>query len=382
MKQRQSLSQAKRIVIKIGSSLLTDNGRGLDRDAIASWVKQIAELTGKDKQLLLVSSGSVAEGMARLDWKTRPQSLCDLQAAASVGQMGLVQAYESLFQKYQLHTAQILLTHEDLSDRKRYLNARGTLLSLLQLGVIPIINENDTVATDEIRFGDNDTLAALVANLVDADVLIILTDQAGLYDKNPVYHDDAKLINQAEANDPDLAAMATGSDSRLGRGGMITKIHAAKLASRSGSATIIASGREDNIINRILASEKLGTFLVANDEPLLARKRWLAGQLKVNGKIVLDEGAVKVLEQSGKSLLPIGVETIVGNFKRGELVVCLDQFGREIARGLVNYSSDEVKIIKRKSSQLIEGLLGYAGEPELIHRDNLVLMGISRSNIR
>ncbi len=374
MKQRQALNQAQRIVIKIGSSLLTDNGRGLDREAIASWVEQIAELTGQGKQVLLVSSGSVAEGMVRLGWKTRPQPLCDLQAAAAVGQMGLVQTYESLFQTYQLHTAQILLTHEDLSDRKRYLNARGTLLSLLKLGVIPVINENDTVATDEIRFGDNDTLAALVANLVDADVLIILTDQAGLYDKNPVYHDDAKLIEQAEANDSSLSAMATGSDSQLGRGGMITKVQAAKLASRSGAATIIASGREEDIILRLLAAEKLGTFLVTNNEPLLARKRWLAGQLKVNGKIVLDDGAVKVLEESGKSLLPIGVETVIGDFKRGELVVCVNDSGREIARGLVNYNSDELQIIKRKPSQKIKELLGYAGESELIHRDNLVMM--------
>ncbi|MEE9346009.1 MAG: glutamate 5-kinase [Methylococcales bacterium] len=374
MKQRQALNQAQRIVIKIGSSLLTDNGRGLDREAIASWVKQIAELAGQGRQVLLVSSGSVVEGMARLGWKKRPQLLCDLQAAASVGQMGLVQTYESLFQTYQLHTAQILLTHEDLSDRKRYLNARATLLALLKLKVIPVINENDTVATDEIRFGDNDTLAALVANLVEADLLIILTDQAGLYDKNPVYYDDAKLITQSEATDPALAAMATGSDSQLGRGGMITKIQAAKLASRSGSATVIASGRDENVITRILAAEQLGTFLVANDEPLLARKRWLAGQLKVNGKIVLDDGAVEVLVKSGKSLLPIGVETIAGNFKRGELVVCLNQSGREIARGLVNYNSDELEIIKRKPTQQIEALLGYSGEPELIHRDNLVLM--------
>lgn len=374
MKQRQALNQAQRIVVKIGSSLLTDNGRGLDREAIASWVKQIAELTRQGKQVLLVSSGSVAEGMARLGWKTRPQSLSDLQAAASVGQMGLVQTYESLFQTYQLHTAQILLTHEDLSDRKRYLNARGTLLSLLKLNVIPVINENDTVATDEIRFGDNDTLAALVANLVDADVLIILTDQAGLYDKNPVYHDDAKLIDQAQAHDPRLAAMATGSDSQLGRGGMITKVQAAKLASRSGTATIIASGRENDIIVRILSTDKLGTFLFANDEPLLARKRWLAGQLKVKGKIVLDEGAVQVLKQSGKSLLPIGVEAVEGVFKRGELVSCLNQSGQEIARGLVNYNADELQLIKQKPSQQIEALLGYAGEAELIHRDNLVLM--------
>ncbi len=374
MKHRKALKQAQRIVVKIGSSLLTDNGRGLDSEAIASWVKQIADLTKQGKQVLLVSSGSVVEGMARLRWKKRPHLLCELQAAASVGQMGLVQTYESLFQAYQLHTAQVLLTHEDLSDRKRYLNARGTLLSLLKLNVIPVINENDAVATDEIRFGDNDTLAALVANLVEADALIILTDQAGLFDKNPVAHDDAQLIGYAEANDPALAVMATGSNNQLGRGGMITKVQAAKLASRSGAATIIASGREQNIITRILDSETLGTFLIANDEPLLARKRWLAGQLKVNGKVVLDAGAVKVLETSGKSLLPIGVESITGNFKRGELVACHNLSGREVARGLVNYNADEVQIIKRRPSHQIEQLLGYAGEPELIHRDNLVLM--------
>jgi len=374
MKQRKALSQAQRIVIKIGSSLLTDHGRGLDRDAIAGWVKQIAELTGEGRQLLLVSSGSVAEGMVRLGWKQRPHQLCELQAAASVGQMGLVQTYESLFQQYQLHTGQVLLTHEDLSDRKRYLNARNTLLALLRLQVIPVVNENDTVATDEIRFGDNDTLAALVANLVEADVLIILTDQAGLYDKNPVYYSDARLIDQASATDAALAAMAGGSHSHLGRGGMITKIQAAKLASRSGTGSIIASGCEQNVIARILSGENIGTFLIANDEPLLARKRWLAGQLKVNGKVVLDDGAVKVLEKSGKSLLPIGVHAISGSFKRGELVACHDQSGREVARGLVNYSADEVRLIKRKSSQQIEQLLGYAGDPELIHRDNLVLI--------
>ncbi|HFD12334.1 MAG TPA: glutamate 5-kinase [Crenotrichaceae bacterium] len=374
MKHRQALRQAQRIVIKIGSSLLTDNGRGLDRMAIASWVKQIATLTGQGKQVLLVSSGSVVEGMARLGWKKRPHLLCELQAAASVGQMGLVQTYESLFQEYQLHTAQILLTHEDLSDRKRYLNARNTLLSLLKLKVIPVINENDTVATDEIRFGDNDTLAALVANLVEADVLIILTDQSGLFDKNPAHYDNARLIDYAEANDPVLATMAGESSGQLGRGGMITKIQAAKLASRSGSATIIASGREENIITRILVAEQLGTLLVAKDEPLLARKRWLAAQLKVNGKLIVDDGAVKVLELSGKSLLSIGVEAVSGDFRRGELVACHDMSGREIARGLVNYSADEVQKIKRRPSRDIEQLLGYAGEPELIHRDNLVLI--------
>lgn len=374
MKQRKLLSQAQRIVLKIGSSLLTDNGRGLDHESIADWVEQISELTIQGKQILLVSSGSVAEGMARLGWNTRPHQLCELQAVASVGQMGLVQSYESLFQQYRLHTGQILLTHEDLSDRKRYLNARNTLLALLRLQVIPVVNENDTVATDEIRFGDNDTLAALVANLVEADVLIILTDQNGLYNKNPVFHEDAQLIDQASANDPELATMAGKSDSQLGRGGMITKIQAAKLASRSGTATIIASGREKNVIPRIIAGEKLGTFLVARDEPLLARKRWLAGQLKVNGSLILDDGAVKVLEESGKSLLPIGVDAISGEFQRGELVACHAQSGREVARGLVNYSADELQIIKRKSSQQIEELLGYAGDPELIHRDNLVLI--------
>ncbi len=374
MKHRKALRQTQRIVIKIGSSLLTDNGRGLDNQAIALWVEQIAALTKQGKQVLLVSSGSVAEGMVRLGWKKRPHLLCELQAAASVGQMGLVQTYESLFQAYQLHTAQVLLTHEDLSDRKRYLNARSTLLSLLKFSVIPVINENDTVATDEIRFGDNDTLAALVANLVEAEILIILTDQSGLYDKNPVFNDDARLIDSAQANDPSLRAMAGESNSQLGRGGMVTKLHAAKLASRSGAATVIASGREKNVITRILEGEVLGTFLAPTDEPLLARKRWLVGQLKVNGKIVLDDGAVNVLERSGKSLLAIGVESIEGCFKRGELVACYDLSGREIARGLVNYSFEEVEIIKRKPSHQIEALLGYVAEPELIHRDNLVLI--------
>ncbi|MCH9698500.1 MAG: glutamate 5-kinase [Gammaproteobacteria bacterium] len=372
---REALKQAKRIVVKIGSSLLTDNGKGLDRDAISLWVQQIAELTSEGVQVLLVSSGSVVEGMARLGWSKRPHQLCELQAAASIGQMGLVQAYESLFQEYQLHTAQVLLTHDDLSDRRRYLNARSTLLELLNLNVIPVINENDTVATDEIRFGDNDTLAALVANLVSADVLIILTDQAGLFDKNPAIYDDAKLIELAQANDPVLEQMAGGSTSGLGRGGMVTKVQAASLASRSGATTIIANGREADVLQRLLAAEQLGTILIARDEPLLARKRWLAGQLKIKGKIVLDDGAVRVLENSGKSLLPIGVEALEGEFRRGDLVACHDREGREVARGLVNYNADEVRVIKRKSSRQIEGLLGYAGDAELIHRDNLVLLG-------
>lgn len=371
---REALKQAQRIVVKIGSSLLTDNGRGLDRDAISLWVQQIAELASSGIQVVMVSSGSVVEGMTRLGWSKRPHQLCELQAAASVGQMGLVQAYESLFQNYQLHTAQILLTHDDLSDRRRYLNARSTLLELLKLGVIPVINENDTVATDEIRFGDNDTLAALVANLVAADVLIILTDQAGLFDKNPAIHSDAKMIELAQASDPILEQMAGGSTSGLGRGGMVTKVQAARLASRSGATTLIANGRENDILLRLIAAEALGTMLMPQDEPLLARKRWLAGQLKIKGKIVLDDGAVQVLENSGKSLLPIGVEALEGEFRRGELVACYDRKGREVARGLVNYNADEVRIIKRKSSYQIEELLGYAGDSELIHRDNLVLI--------
>lgn len=375
MKGRTEFANAKRIIVKIGSSLLTGGGRGLDKTAIGKWVEQIAELRHRGRRVVLVSSGSVAEGMCRLGWKTRPKSLHELQAAASVGQMGLVQTYESLFQSHKLHTAQILLTHDDLSERQRYLNSRSTLVTLLGLGVIPIINENDTVATEEIRFGDNDTLAALVANSLEADLLVILTDQAGLYERDPTCDPTAKLVHQASINDTRLGEMVGESRSGLGRGGMITKLKAAQLAARSGTATVIACGREDCILRRIIEGETLGTYLVPDISPMIARKRWLAGQLKLKGSLALDEGAARALRESGKSLLPIGVTAVKGNFQRGDPVACLDSNGKEVARGLVNYSDDETRQIMRQPSSRIEELLGYVDEPELIHRDNLVVIG-------
>ncbi|MVF23409.1 glutamate 5-kinase [Methylocaldum sp. BRCS4] len=373
MQNRTEFAHARRIIVKIGSALLTGGGRGLDMPAITDWVAQIAVLRHQDIEILLVSSGSVAEGMCRLGWKTRPRSLHELQAAAAVGQMGLIQTYESLFQGHGLHTAQILLTHDDLSDRQRYLNARSTLLTLLELGVVPVINENDTVANEEIRFGDNDTLAALVANLLEADLLIILTDQKGLYERDPTLDPTAQLVYQASINDARLGEMVGESRSGLGRGGMITKLRAARLASRSGTATVIASGREQNVMARVVAGEELGTFLIPDVSPMLARKRWLAGQLKLKGKLHLDEGAARVLREDGKSLLPIGVTAVDGDFHRGDLVTCVDMEGKEVARGLVNYGADETRAIMRQPSSQIECLLGYVDEPELIHRDNLVL---------
>lgn len=373
MQNRTEFAHARRIIVKIGSALLTGGGRGLDMPAVTDWVAQIAVLRHQDIEILLVSSGSVAEGMCRLGWKTRPRSLHELQAAAAVGQMGLIQTYESLFQGHGLHTAQILLTHDDLSDRQRYLNARSTLLTLLELGVVPVINENDTVANEEIRFGDNDTLAALVANLLEADLLIILTDQKGLYERDPTLDPTAQLVYQASINDARLGEMVGESRSGLGRGGMITKLRAARLASRSGTATVIASGREQNVMARVVAGEELGTFLIPDVSPMLARKRWLAGQLKLKGKLHLDEGAARVLREDGKSLLPIGVTAVDGDFHRGDLVACVDMEGKEVARGLVNYGADETRVIMRQPSSQIECLLGYVDEPELIHRDNLVL---------
>jgi len=373
MQNRTEFARARRVIVKIGSALLTGGGRGLDLPAISDWVAQMAALRHQQVEILLVSSGSVAEGMCRLGWKTRPRSLHELQAAAAVGQMGLIQTYESLFQRHDLHTAQILLTHDDLSDRQRYLNARSTLLTLLELGVVPVINENDTVANEEIRFGDNDTLAALVANLLEADLLIILTDQKGLYERDPTLDPTAQLVRQASINDSRLGEMVGESRSGLGRGGMITKLRAARLASRSGTATVIASGREQNVMTRVIGGEELGTFLIPGVSPMLARKRWLAGQLKLKGRLHLDDGAARVLREEGKSLLPIGVTAVDGDFHRGDLVACVDAEGNEVARGLVNYGADETRTIMRKPSSQIECLLGYIDEPELIHRDNLVL---------
>lgn len=371
---RANFAQAKRIVIKIGSSLLTQGGRGLDKAAIASWVRQMAELRQQGIDVVLVSSGSVAEGMSRLGLKVRPKTLHELQAAAAVGQMGLVRVFDDNFQQHGLHSAQILLTHDDLSNRQRYLNARSTLLTLLQFGIIPVINENDTVATDEIRFGDNDTLAALVANLVEASLLIILTDQQGLFTGDPSVFPDAQLISQINVNDASLDDMAGESRSGLGRGGMVTKIRAARLASRSGSATVIAAGAVEDVIRLVMQGAELGTYFVPDIGPWVARKRWLAGHLQVKGQFVLDSGAVRVLKNEGKSLLAVGIKSVIGQFSRGELVSCLDEQGQEIARGLSNYGSNDARLIAGKSSQEFEKILGYADDAEIIHRDNMVLV--------
>ncbi|MCA3131938.1 MAG: glutamate 5-kinase [Betaproteobacteria bacterium] len=371
---RSVLSRARRLVVKVGSSLVTNNGQGLDQAALAQWAEQIAALARQDKQVILVSSGAVAEGMQRLGWKKRPSAVHELQAAAAVGQMGLVQAYETCFRGHGLRTAQVLLTHEDLADRKRYLNASTTLRTLLELGIIPIVNENDTVATEEIRFGDNDTLASLVTNLVEAEVLVILTDQPGLYTADPRKDPAATLVRLARAGDPNLEAMAGGAGSTIGSGGMLTKVLAAKRAARSGAHTVIASGREPDVLLRLASGEPIGSQLEAGTSALAARKQWLADHLQVRGRLTLDEGAAKALLQGGRSLLPIGVTAATGEFERGEVVACMDAGGREIARGLVNYSAGDTRRILRTPSSDIETRLGYVEEPELIHRDNLVLL--------
>ena len=370
---REIVRDAQRWVIKIGSALLTNDGAGLDRKAIDDWVEQIAQLLADGKEVVLVSSGAIAEGVVRLGWQTRPDSIHELQAAAAVGQMGLIQAYESSFIRFGHHTAQILLDHDDMASRQRYLNARGALQTLIGLNVVPIVNENDTVVTDEIRFGDNDSLAALVANLIDADMLVILTDKDGLYEANPDTHPDAQLISDVMASDTSLDALAGGSNGTLGRGGMVTKLQAARLAARSGCNTVIAGGRNQHILHQIVAGETVGTLLSAGQKPLAARKQWLAGQLQVKGKLILDAGAVKVLTSQGRSLLAVGVSGVEGKFTRGELVSCVDSDGIEVARGLVNYNSDEANRIKGQSTEAISAILGYREDDELIHRDNLVI---------
>jgi len=366
------IADAKRLVIKVGSALVTNNGEGLDTQAIREWARQIAELREHGREVVLVSSGAIACGMQRLGWKKRPSAVHDLQACAAVGQMGLVQVYESAFSGHGLHTAQVLLTHEDLADRKRYLNARSTLTTLLGLGVVPIINENDTVITDEIKFGDNDTLGALVANLVDADCLIILTDQQGLFTADPRKDPAATLISEARAGDPSLEAMAGGAGTQYGKGGMITKVIAAKRAANSGAHTVIASGREQDVMPRVACGEPIGTLLVSEMQPLNARKQWLADHLQLNGKLILDAGAVKALGE-GKSLLPIGVVEVQGEFERGAAVACISPEGREVARGLINYGSSDARRIARHASADIESILGFIDEPEMVHRDNLVI---------
>ena len=369
-----ALENARRLVVKIGSSLLAGRSQGLDHAALSRWAGEIAELRGEGREVVLVSSGAIAAGMQRLGWNRRPHALHQLQAAAAVGQMGLIEAYESCFRKHQLMTSQILLTHEDLADRKRYLNARSTLRTLLGLGVIPIINENDTVAIDEIRFGDNDTLAALVTNLIEADALVILTDQAGLYREDPRRNPGAALVSEARADDPALEAMAGGVGSATARGGMLTKVLAARRAARSGAHTVIASGHEENVLTRLARGDEIGTRLIADRPTLAARKQWLADHLQVRGALLLDAGAVAALRGQGKSLLPIGVHEVSGEFERGEVVSCLDESRREIARGLVNYSAAETRRILRTPSSEIEAKLGYVDEPELVHRDNMVLL--------
>jgi len=370
----QKIGKSQRWVVKIGSALLTADGRGLDTESIADWVAQLAWLRQQGMEIVLVSSGSIAEGMARLGMKTRPHEVHRLQAAAAVGQMGLVQTYESNFQKYKMHTAQVLLTHDDLSNRQRYLNARSTIRELLRLGVVPIINENDTIVTDEIRFGDNDSLGALVTNLVEADTLVILTDQLGLHRSDPRKNPGSPVVPEAYAHDKELDAMAGGSSGALGQGGMATKINAGRLAARSGASTIIVGGRQESVLKRLYQGERLGTLLVPDMEPQAARKQWLAGHLQAKGTLVLDDGAVRVLKKQGKSLLSVGVVSVRGNFVRGDMVTCESANGECVARGLVNYNNVEVQKICGKPSKEIESLLGYVSEPELIHRDNLVVL--------
>ncbi len=368
------IEQARRIVIKVGSTLVTNDGRGLDRHAIEGWASQLAALRAMDKQVVLVSSGAIAEGMQRLGWSRRPREIHELQAAAAVGQMGLAQVYETSLAKYGIGTAQILLTHADLADRGRYLNARSALFTLINLGIVPVINENDTVVTDEIKFGDNDTLAALVTNLIEGDALVILTDQAGLFTADPRKEPAASLVRDGRAGDGALEAMAGGAGSVLGRGGMLTKVLAAKRAATSGAHTIIASGREPQVLLRLAAGEAIGTQLRAPLATLSARKQWMANHLQLAGQVVLDAGAAHALASGGKSLLPIGVRDVSGEFGRDEVISCLDPQRREIARGISNYSSSEARRISGKPSSEIEAILGFVEEPELIHRDNLVLV--------
>ncbi|MBN9204328.1 glutamate 5-kinase [Methylibium petroleiphilum] len=367
------LRGARRIVVKVGSSLVTNEGRGVDAAAIGNWCRQLASLAGQGREVLMVSSGAIAEGMKRLGWSARPKEIHELQAAAAVGQMGLAQMYESKLSEHGIGSAQVLLTHADLADRERYLNARSTLLTLLSLKVIPVINENDTVVNDEIKFGDNDTLGALVANLVDADALVILTDQPGLYSADPRKDPQARFIGEAVAGTPELERMAGGAGSSLGRGGMITKVLAAKRAASSGASTVIAWGREPDVLLRLADGEAIGTLLVARTAKLAARKQWMADHLQLRGTVVIDDGAVAKLRDEGKSLLPIGVVEVQGEFVRGDVIAVRSQVGIEIARGLANYASSEARLIARKPSSQIESLLGYSNEPEMIHRTNLVL---------
>jgi glutamate 5-kinase len=374
MISREQIPSTRRWVVKIGSAMLTAGGKGLAKDRLAAWVEQMAAWVHSGRELVLVSSGAVAEGMSRMGWKKRPSSLHELQAAAAIGQMGLVQAYEACFQERGLHTAQVLLTHGDLTDRERYLNARTTLRTLLKYGVVPVINENDTVATEELRFGDNDTLGAMVSNLVEADLLVLLTDQEGLFDSDPRFNPEARMIGTARVDDPLLDQVAGESVSGLGRGGMVTKVRAARLAARSGTATVITSGTGERILERIGRGEPLGTLLLPAQGKVAARKRWLAGHLGVRGRLVLDAGAVRVLREQGRSLLAVGIKAVQGPFARGDVVSCVDEEGREVARGLVNYDAADAERIQGQPTSRFEEILGYLDDEEMIHRDNLTLM--------
>ncbi len=367
------LRDARRVVVKVGSSLVTNEGRGLDESAIGEWSRQLALLVRQGREVIMVSSGAIAEGMKRLGWKTRPHEVHELQAAAAVGQMGLAQMYETKLRENGLGSAQVLLTHADLADRERYLNARSTLLTLLKLGVLPVINENDTVVNDEIKFGDNDTLGALVANLVEADALVILTDQRGLYSADPRKEPSARFVDTARAGDATLETMAGGAGSSLGRGGMITKILAAKRAAGSGASTVIAWGREPDVLLRLSQGESIGTLLIAPTQKTQARKQWMVDHLQMRGSVSVDGGAVQKLRSGGSSLLPVGMTAVEGDFSRGDVIAIRGEDGTEVARGLANYASAEARLLCRKPSSAFEALLGYMAEPEMVHRDNLVL---------
>lgn len=377
--EQSALKNARRVVVKVGSALLTNDGRGLDRQMIENLASQICSLVHDGKEVVFVSSGAIAEGVLRLGWSKRPERICELQAAAAVGQMGLVQAYETAFSSLGVKTAQILLTHADLSNRERYLNAREALLELLRLGVVPIINENDTVVTDEIKVGDNDTLGALVTNLIEADVLVILTDQRGLYTADPRKDPTAKFVSEASAGDPALEKMAGGAASTLSKGGMITKILAAKRAARSGSSTVIAYGREENVLPRLAQGEAIGTQLTAVQAPWHARANWLADQLRAQGLVVLDAGAAQALSEKKTSLLPVGIKAVQGDFVRGDVVGCLAPDGTEIARGLVNYDSAQLRLIAGRHCDDFAAILGFSGPEEAVHRDNMVML-VSKEN--
>ena len=368
------LKDARRVVVKVGSALVTNDGRGLDINAIELWAAQIADLQKMGKEVILVSSGAIAEGVLRLGWEKRPSHVHELQAAAAVGQMGLVEAYERHFREHGIGTAQVLLTHQNLTDREQYLNARMTIRELLRLGIVPVINENDTVVTNEIKVGDNDTLGALVTNLVEADVLVILTDQRGLYTADPRSNPDAEFVSVATAGDPALEKMAGGAASTLSKGGMITKILAAKRAARSGAGTIIASGREERVLTRLAGGEMIGTQLNPSSTVRHARKQWIADHLRASGALILDDGAATALIAKHTSLLPVGVVRVEGSFKRGDVVSCLNGLGTEVARGLVNYPSEDAARICRAHTEEIVDRLGYMEQPEMIHRDNMVVL--------